>query len=98
MGDIVAFALSHEHVEMIWHETVREESNTACVVFEWFRDRPSLPGVSRKVGRSEVEMEIAEESFVVGIVLENCAFFYPTIVDVVVGTWTVLFDTMFRRH
>ena len=83
---------------MIWHETVREESNTSCVVFEWFGDRPSLPGVSRKVWVGEVEVEITEEGFVVGIVLKNCSLLYPTIVDVVISTGLILFYTMFRRH
>jgi hypothetical protein len=47
------------------------------------------------VGVGEVEVEIAEEGFVVSFVLENGTLLDTTVENVVVGTRLIFFDTIF---
>ena len=80
---------------MVGHETVGKESDSICVIIYGERGWAYLSGVSRKVGIGQVYVEVAEESFVVSIILENYPLFYTAIVDMIVRTRFVFFDTMF---
>lgn len=95
MSNIIKSILPDENMKVVGHEAVGEQLYFVGVVFDWLGEWSCLPGVSRKVGVGQVEVEIAEECLVICFVLKDDSFLDTSIVDVVVRTRLVIFDTMF---
>lgn len=97
MANAVIRILFEHEMKMVGHEAVGEELDFSGIVFESLRGR-YLRGLSSKVGDSEIELKIGEESGVVFGVFENEALVDATVVEVVVATWLVLFERIFAGH